>query len=867
MKTVLLLTLIFAIIANAEVINVPDDHETIQGAIDASEDGDTVLVAPGEYVENINFEGKAITVASLYLIIPNEAYIDSTVINGDEESSVVRFDSGEDENSILTGFTLTNGWGSEDLDGDLAGGGIHCRRSSPTLTHLNITGNMAAFGGGVFLQISSPTISHVNVTDNQVAVSGGGIYFSRDSTEAEISFSLISGNTAEGFGGGISCFGGTRPTFTNLTVVNNLARAGGGIGSNRDNFMTILNSIFTGNDPTQISLGAGLTPGDTALISYSDIEWGQDEIFVNEDCILNWGDGNIDEDPLYADPDEGDYHLTEDSPCIDTGDPDSPEDIDGSRADMGAYPYLQYFAVVEGHVLDVENDEPLADIFLTNEYGLMTRTDTSGFWRLHTLPDRQHTITAHGSGGYLDSTVVIDEIEANDTLEVIIGLLHAELVPSREEFAAELDPGDSTSFEFSIANSGNGVLEWSVRPGLREVPDPWTLRQSLSVGDTVENTRIKGVVLIDDNYYVSGGGTSARDDNFIYVLNRDGELLDQYNQFGESRYGMGDLAWDGELIWGGEDETIFGFTPEGDVVETFEGPFNPNQALAWDSDREILWISQKTSQYIAGYTRDGREVEQLPRNNLVIYGLAYRGNDLDGYSLYIHHNFHVRGIPDRTFVHKMNINEEDTLFVTEFTTEQGGKPEGAFITDQYDPLSLVMIAVANANEGDRLDIWQIMGKDDWMRLDIISGELDPEAEQDLTLTIDATDLAPMLYPGELRFIHNGFGGETIIPVNLTVTGLVVGGRTPFPLDFSIESIHPNPFNSSTTIKYSLPTPQRVTISIFDISGRLVEKLYNDRQRAGHQSLVWNAVEKPSGIYFVRIKAGNFVETHKLTLVR
>ncbi len=60
--TVVVLLLSIPNFANARIINIPDDHETIQAGIDASEDDDTVLVQPGDYVENINFHGKSISV-------------------------------------------------------------------------------------------------------------------------------------------------------------------------------------------------------------------------------------------------------------------------------------------------------------------------------------------------------------------------------------------------------------------------------------------------------------------------------------------------------------------------------------------------------------------------------------------------------------------------------------------------------------------------------------------------------------------------------------------------------------------------------------------------------------------------------------
>lgn len=117
MKTVSFATIISILLITtstilfARIINIPDDQETIQDGINASEDGDTVLVQPGEYVENIDFDGKDIVVGSLILTTANEAYIDSTIIDGDANgSSVVVFRDLVRRTTQLTGFTIRNGF-------------------------------------------------------------------------------------------------------------------------------------------------------------------------------------------------------------------------------------------------------------------------------------------------------------------------------------------------------------------------------------------------------------------------------------------------------------------------------------------------------------------------------------------------------------------------------------------------------------------------------------------------------------------------------------------------------------------------------------------------------------------------------------
>jgi predicted outer membrane repeat protein len=153
----------------AAVIHVGpgDDYTQIQAAIDAAQNGDTVLVAPGLYIESISYRGKAITVAS-------EAGATATTIQG-AGSSTVLFATHEGADAVLEGFTVTGGSGTSS-GGPSLGGGILCDGSSPSVRDCVVQGNSADAGGGLFLNLSQASLAGVTISANTSNGYGGGIY-------------------------------------------------------------------------------------------------------------------------------------------------------------------------------------------------------------------------------------------------------------------------------------------------------------------------------------------------------------------------------------------------------------------------------------------------------------------------------------------------------------------------------------------------------------------------------------------------------------------------------------------------------------------------------------------------------------------
>jgi len=251
----IILSVIFTLHLSSTIINVPADQPTIQAGINTSVDADTVLVQPGTYVENINYNGKNITVASLFLTTQDTTYISATVIDGDQEGSVVIINYVDNSTAVLCGFTITNGE-SQALSGTSGrGGGIYMKYSNPTLHNIIIKGNSARFdGGGIFCKESCPYLKDVIIIENTTGYSGGGIYC-HDNSIINLENVTISRNIAiKSTGGGIYCYDNSNLIFdpeNRCNIFLNSAPSGTDLNTYYDcPIINVIVDTFTVSEPT-----------------------------------------------------------------------------------------------------------------------------------------------------------------------------------------------------------------------------------------------------------------------------------------------------------------------------------------------------------------------------------------------------------------------------------------------------------------------------------------------------------------------------------------------------------------------------------------------------------------------------------------
>ena len=348
----ILISILNCIDAKSTVRKVPSEYPGIQSAISSCNDGDTVLVDPGIYFENINFRNKNITVTSRFFETSDFSFIEKTVINGSlpnhaDTASCVLIIGGQDSTSVLQGFTITGGRGTRWNDEHEAG--------------------IYKEGGGILVQYSSPVIQFNIIRDNVaeagsvVSTGGGGIRIGDGSPVFRNN--LVLRNSARyGCGIVLNHAGGI---YSNNVIAENFGAmefAGGAvwINSSSDKLLRLENNSIVSN--TALSNVCGVVAfRNVKGIFRNNLVWGNSGgnnvqiIAKNMEvsyCNIMGGYKGKENINAFPDYDTLNYSLNPLSPCIDTGDLDiscndlsDPKDLPNAlppsrgtvRNDIGAF--------------------------------------------------------------------------------------------------------------------------------------------------------------------------------------------------------------------------------------------------------------------------------------------------------------------------------------------------------------------------------------------------------------------------------------------------------------------------------------------------------------------------------------------------
>jgi parallel beta-helix repeat protein len=335
----------------ATTIHVPADQPTIQAGINAAINGDTVLVAPGNYYERLSYHGKRVAVLSS--AGPDVTRLSCYYVG----QWIVEFVNSEDSLSILDGFRL---------DGENNLSGVVCYGASPTIRNCVI---MRCSRGGINCNLSSPLVQNCEIRD--CAVNGIKCINSR----AKIVGNWIHDCESDAIGAAVGGTGAICPEITHNLIENCSASIGSSIGFydsaigllishnlirnnsswgdpevdgaifvNGTNCRIFNNTLVGNSGGIRMAGGAASIVTNNILISNARSGITPSSAEVDYNNILGSRSDNdpgphgISIDPKFLSADLGDYRLQVTSPCVDAGNPDpSFNDPDGSRSDMGAF--------------------------------------------------------------------------------------------------------------------------------------------------------------------------------------------------------------------------------------------------------------------------------------------------------------------------------------------------------------------------------------------------------------------------------------------------------------------------------------------------------------------------------------------------
>ncbi|MGM0586899.1 MAG: YCF48-related protein [Bacteroidota bacterium] len=337
--------------------SINNPFATIQHAIDQASDGDKIEVAAGSYTENIDLGAKNLKLYS-------SSGAESTIINGNDGNHVIAIIGGQTFDTVVEGFTLTN-----------AHDGVYVKGSQATITRNILKGNSY----GAYSDINWDT--------------GTG-------SDLKLSYNLIYENSLDGLQ---LAEKGTHEVFNNTILWNTQSGVVVYFTS-----ADIRNNIIVLNNEHGISY----TSDDSSVLTNDyNIIWANGSNFDN----ATFGTNDLLVDPKFVDTGNYDFHLRDDSPAIDAGDPDSQyNDPDGTRNDIGAYYYTSSTLTADFNTDVTSGTAPLTVQFSDQSTGTITGW-TWDFGDGNSSNDQHPTHTYNSAGTYTVSLEITDGSQTDQT--------------------------------------------------------------------------------------------------------------------------------------------------------------------------------------------------------------------------------------------------------------------------------------------------------------------------------------------------------------------------------------------------------------------------------------------------------------------
>lgn len=880
--------LILVSILNAGTINIPADYSTIQAGLNAASEGDTVLVQPGTYYENIFWPDKN----GIKLISASDR--SNTIIDGRESGSVIYMNPVSaliDSNTIIKGFTVMNGSSVSN------GGGIFIKNSSPILGRMNIKYNFANdYGGGIYFFYSNPILVDVKIMNNSAAINkvGGGIYCL--SSEPKLKEVTISGNSAHN-GGGIYC-DSSNLRIEDSIISENSALYGGGISCYNSD-LTLTNVEIRNNSSTHTSgggfscLNSSLTLIEVTISQNSSNNNGGGILCLRSNLILL--NVNIINNSAYSDG-GGIYCDNSDPTLIDvTISVNSANDegggiyfsrsdskltrvnLIGNSANKGSGIYLWASSPTLKDVMILKNsgsgiycsfnsNPKLTDATILENNGggidcsqsnpKLTRVTISKIYCNNSSPSLENITIS--SGIYVKSgNPTINYSNFANIDQAINNADNSNMIDATNNWW-----GDSTGPYHPVQNpTGQGgsvnafvnVTPWLTEPDTAAPPIPI---QNISVDSTgsdfIDLSWDESPLSDIEGYkiYFDSDESGFPYSDTIDVGNMTSYLLSELSP-GNTFY-ISATCYDNDEneSWYSEELVIELISPPvwSNIPDT---SFNEDSTLFILKDFFYPFVNDyddPDSTLLFSFT-DNEYVNVSLLNDTLQLNAIKDWNGIDTVSVVV-----TDGISNDTTSWLVTVNPvNDPPYFTELMPDTIN-----FYSNVKDTLYL---------EGLAYDIDSPVSILEWFieKSEIVNCKIDSSLKaiifwvEDEKISILDTVIFSVS-DGQLKSYYS-----LIVIVNkfTEISNLV----NQIPLKYCLKQNYPNPFNPSTKIEFGVPVKSYVEIIVYDITGKVIERLTKKTYYPGFYSVQWDASRVSSGVYLYRIHTDKFSDVKKCIVIK
>jgi hypothetical protein len=943
-------------------IIVPDDYSTIQGALNADPNSTIIYVRSGTYYENIEYLFENTSPITKQIIGENK---ETTIIDGSDDKVVFLFKDNDQNNGnskvsiVMKHLTIQNGNASGYTVGNVGqitnGGGIYGSNIQLELENIIIQDNQAiAYGGGVYLSLPGDfseniddyfRCNYVKFYNNMNHSPGSAMHIYSTATDQTtdgesddgmeyiiITNSTFEGNQTDGGDGTINLNinYATVEIYNTLIINNNVLNGKAGairfdnINSHPifNNYAVIKNSVIAGNFSTQTPYNITMNGSGKVFIINSIITNDQgphvESTYTFNSVIqnLNWQSGTftdcLDIDPLYTDPENGNYTLSPTSPCIDSGADYlefageiiyelSPDEYEGFAPDIGPWETSQMF-VPDPVITNIEDigDDQGGRVYLHIQRSFhdkegMSRIESYQIDRL----DDDSWVGVATQNAYNDSTYRVEVTTLIDSSSTSDGRTDFRVIANMEEgnflsgtaegySVDNIHPEIPDNVTASIIDN-DLTIEWASSPDVDFSYSRITDLYHPQVY-TVENTFNASFVESYNEYFVNSVDTH---DN----ISENSETVSAFNlNEGANLISLNILPNDAspEYVFG---NTSYGAISEGVATVNQEGSWIGSLTQFNACDGYWVFINDDVSHTVIGESsecdyslHEGNNLKSYPCNSEVQTSSAINNECISGL---IGEGAAGINIEGNWFGSLQSLQPGDAYWITsdceipsfEFNCSEpeltrainnshSKFPEGMSYAQSSSQgfyfIENIELSDREIESGDWVLAYhndQLIGARMWegvyTDIPLMGKDLQPNTASYLNMGNTPT-LKVLTQDGELYDVT----GE-LEPWSEGCMHVVssLSTKSSLPTAYRLTSVYPNPFNPQTNIVFDMPKSKHVNLIIYDLLGRQVEQLINRDIDAGSHKITWDAEQHPSGIYILQFNANNINQSQKIVLVK